>query len=765
MQRVCAWVLMSLAVLAAPVLGQTNNASEAKPKKVALGRGAKSDYGRFLAYSVSKDPKVIDGREVVTKGITIRVGANNEGAVLFDTNTLRYAAGWTGGFLDLTRTHMVQMKGTACAFVAGPVQWGSSNGPGWAYRGSFDEVRTGDHDPLPRERAHYKGMYVHGERVVLKYTVGESEVLESPDAWKWGKSVVLRRMMRIGGREELSHLVCEVSGEVQQANGEQVIVREKDGARTLVGVVTDRPGVKLEAREGRVILRVPARDKGAIVDVVICRTMEPGKLGLEQVMEGSPEPMDPVVWTKGGPARWGKAIEVKGRRGDGAGAYVVDTIPLPDANPWEAWLRATAFDFFSDGKRAALSTWNGDVWVVSGIDEGLSKLTWRRFASGLFEGLGLKSVNDQVYVLERGQITRLHDLNGDGEADYYENFNNDCPVHPTYHDFAYDLQTDSQGNFYYARTGHRVPTEMGYHGAVLKVAKDGSGTQVIAGGLRAANGMSVGPADQITVSDNQGNYVPASRVTLVKPGGFYGFAAHPHRHIVPAETDPPLVWIPHSLDNSSGSQEWVTSKKWGPLEGKLLHTSYGTSSLFVIYPQEVEGQWQGAFAKFPLRFASGIMRARFNPADGQLYVCGLKGWQTNGTGDGCFQRVRYTGKAMLLPADVTIEANGVRLTFDVALETASAGDAENWAVERWNYLYSKEYGSADYSIDEPGKKGRDAVEIKSAKVSADGKSVLLEIADMRPAMQMRVQGKMKGAGGVAVPVDVYATVHRVPKAR
>ena len=38
------------------------------------------------------------------------------------------------------------------------------------------------------------------------------------------------------------------------------------------------------------------------------------------------------------------------------------------------------------------------------------------------------------------------------------------------------------------------------------------------------------------------------------------------------------------------------------------------------------------------------MRARFNAADGQLYVCGLKGWQTRATKDGIFQRVRYTGK-------------------------------------------------------------------------------------------------------------------------
>ena len=49
-------------------------------------------------------------------------------------------------------------------------------------------------------------------------------------------------------------------------------------------------------------------------------------------------------------------------------------------------------------------------------------------------------------MLGRDQITRLHDLNGDGEADFYENFNNDC-VRSTdnFHEFALDLQTDARG--------------------------------------------------------------------------------------------------------------------------------------------------------------------------------------------------------------------------------------------------------------------------------------------------------------------------------
>ena len=148
-------------------------------------------------------------------------------------------------------------------------------------------------------------------------------------------------------------------------------------------------------------------------------------------------------------------------------------------------MRTTALDFFSDG-RCAVCTMGGDVWIVSNIDENLQNVTWKRFATGLFEPLGLKIVNDKIYVLGRDQITRLHDLNGDGEADFYENFSNGGVTDPVYHAFNLDLQTDLEGNFYYMVDGNLVPLKVPMHGAVLKVSKDGKKTEVYATGFRAA---------------------------------------------------------------------------------------------------------------------------------------------------------------------------------------------------------------------------------------------------------------------------------------
>jgi len=469
---------------------------------------------------------------------------------------------------------------------------------------------------------------------------------------------------------------------------------------------------------------------------------------------------------KGGPARWAAPLATAGTLGKEEGPYAVDTLTLPDANPWKSWLRTTALDFFSDG-RVAVCTWSGDVWVCSGIDSALGRLSWKRFATGLYEPLGLRIVDDQIYALGRDQITRLHDLNGDGEADFYESFSNLGVTMASYHAFHYDLQTDREGNFYYIVGGNHVDPEVALHNCLLKVSKDGTSMESIATGFRATNGMSIGPNDEITCADNEGNWMPTSRLNWVRKGGFYGFVSDPAHtsaaHPAPkrGEPEPPLCWIPKAQDNSSGGQVWVTSDKWGPLQGHLLHTSYGTSSLFHVLPQKVGDTMQGGVVQFPLKFASGIMRGRFSAADGQLYVTGLRGWTTTGVRDGALHRVRYTGKPLRTVLEMKASKGAIALTFSDPLDPETAGDPDSYAVQQWNYLYSEKYGSPDLSAADPKKKGRDAVDVKSAKLSPDGKTVTLEIPGLKPVMQLGIKMRVRSADGAAVPLELYATIHKV----
>ena len=98
----------------------------------------------------------------------------------------------------------------------------------------------------------------------------------------------------------------------------------------------------------------------------------------------------------------------------------------------------------------------------------------------------------------------------------------------------------------------------------------------------------------------------------------------------------------------------------------MLYLSYGQSALFGVLQETVGDVRQGGVFKFPLKFESGICRARFSPIDGQLYVAGLKGWQTNAIKDGAIHRVRYTGRPVTVPSSLEVTDQGILIRFAVA---------------------------------------------------------------------------------------------------
>jgi hypothetical protein len=212
--------------------------------------------------------------------------------------------------------------------------------------------------------------------------------------------------------------------------------------------------------------------------------------------------------------------------------------------------------------------------------------------------------------------------------------------------------------------------------------------------------------------------------------------------------------------------------RWGPLAGKMLHTSYGTASLMLVMTDEVDGVAQAGVVRFPLSFPSGVMRARFNPRDGQLYLCGMRAWQTRGAQDGLFCRVRYTGKPVAMPSATHIVPGGIEITFTQPLDPDTANDPDSFAAEQWNYRWTEAYGSPEYSVKNPGKPGHDDVTIKSAKLKEDGRTVLLSIPELKPVMQFALKydldtkgGGGAGAGPVGMKGEIYLTINRVPEKR
>jgi len=455
------------------------------------------------------------------------------------------------------------------------------------------------------------------------------------------------------------------------------------------------------------------------------------------------------TWEENEPkALWRETFSVKGQLAMQPGPYVIDTIPVPYDNPYKALMFITGLDFFENGD-AAVCTLHGDVWVVRGIDEQLKSVTWKRFATGLFQPLGLKIRSNVVHVLGRDRITALHDRNGDGEADHYESFHDGILTSPEGHDYVTSLEMDSEGNFYYAdpRGAHWV-------------SADGKRTEVLATGFRNPNGMSVGPHGEITVAPQEGEWTPASMICEIQRGGHYGFGGpKPGRGV-----DAPLCYVPRWIDNSSGSQVWVTSERWGPLQGQLLNLSFGRCAMMLVLRQERLSRdaspYQGAVVPLPGRFISGAMRGAFRKQDGQLYVVGTRGWVSNAIRDGSFQRVRYTEKLVYLPIAFEARKDGIRLKFAEALSRETAEDPGSYGVEQWNYKYSKEYGSKEYSALSPDTPGHDAVEVAGAKLE-DERTVFLQIPNLRPVHEMAIKYNLTAADGKTMRGELYPTIHRL----
>ena len=60
----------------------------------------------------------------------------------------------------------------------------------------------------------------------------------------------------------------------------------------------------------------------------------------------------------------------------------------------------------------------------------------------MYELLGLQVIDNKIYVTRKDRLTRLHDMNNNGEADFYESFSADTDVSTFFHAYNFDLQRD-----------------------------------------------------------------------------------------------------------------------------------------------------------------------------------------------------------------------------------------------------------------------------------------------------------------------------------
>ena len=734
-------------------------------------------------------------RYIISRAHLVPLGEDRRAGMVFDSETMSYSMAWTNDqSLKASGMPFAGAHGAAAVVKESYNLFRTGMRPGWAKAKEMiqEDPRRQPYKSFPRMGAlpkdwvHFKGHYVHNGKVIFSYSVGEGRVLDMPGIVKQKGLKALTRTVRVANPSASVMLLAE-NDDSQIEKTDQTFTVSLEGRTCNFSLVDFSKGVKLFVWENLLLCEVP---KGNSRFKVAMWAGDPAYQPAIRSAAGKAEDLSKL--TQGGSAQWGGPISVESELSDNqTDAYVVDKIGVPFNNPHEPKMRIGAFDFFKDGKTAAVCTWDGDVWIVSHIDDKLDKVTWKRFATGLHEPLGLKIVNEKIHTVGDNQITRFHDYNGDDEADFLENFNNDWENTEGFHAFCFDLHTDPEGNFYFAigcpvRAGGRGFERMGkHHGSVIKVSPDGKKLSIYASGFRAPNGIGVGPNGEVTTGDNEGSFVPSAPLHWVKPGSFNGVvdSYHGKRKLKsspilgyeieykdwkkykadaregfqhdPSEAPKPLVWMSkkRGIDNSGGGQAWVTSDKWGPLKDQLLHLSYGQSKMYVVLKEEKKGLMQGGVARMPVELSSSAMRARINPRDGQLYTSGLKGWQTNAKGNGGLDRIRYTGKPVHLPKSIQVKKDRIEISFYEALDPNAVNSLSQFKFGAWNLKWSFNYGSPEIPVKD--------LELKKVELLEDGKTIALYIPNLKPVHMAQIDYDIKSAKGEEIKGRIDHTIHVV----
>jgi mono/diheme cytochrome c family protein len=447
---------------------------------------------------------------------------------------------------------------------------------------------------------------------------------------------------------------------------------------------------------------------------------------------------------------WPGDVQTKVVRISTNDAYRIEHIALPIDNPWRRNVRIADIAFFSDA-RAAVVTFDGDIWLVNGLSGGLNEVQWRRFTSGLHEPLSLVIRNDEIFVFDRNGIWKILDTDKNGEADRHEMFCNRFTQTAETREFASSMKLLPDGGFVIAKPGQTGSTVGRDSGKVLKISADGKTVTSIGHGFRQPF-LGVHPrTGLVTASDQQGNYIPTTPLHVVRDDQYYGFRPV----ILPLEKETPkiaapLVWIPHAINASGACQLWLDDNM-GPLSNTLLHIAYYRAELFNVL---WDGVPNAAVVSFTRDLQFQALSGAIHPKDKSVFITGFQLWGGAAPEISGLARITYLAAPTAIPRAVTPMHEGVLISFHQPIATASVRP-ENFSAERWNYRRSHEYGSPHFKLD--GSKGQETLFASSAYLSDDRKSVFVGIPDMRPVMQFRFGWSLAAENGLTLQRNAYLT--------
>ena len=403
---------------------------------------------------------------------------------------------------------------------------------------------------------------------------------------------------------------------------------------------------------------------------------------------------------------------------------------LFQARPNDFKPKVGGLDFMSDGS-LVLSTWDpkGPVYLIKNpTAENPDDIIVKEIASGFAEPLGVKVVNDIIYVMQKQELTKLIDHDGDEIIDEYQTLCDDWGVTANFHEFGFGL--DYQDGYFYATLatgimpgGASMKNQHPNRGNVVKISEADGSVEFIASGLRTPNGIGIGYKDEIFVADNQGDWLPSSKIVHVKKDAWYGSRSVDYEGTEGLTETLPVVWLPQDEIGNSPSTPMAINV--GPYKNQMIHGEVTHGGIKRVFVEEVEGELQGAVFRFIQGLNAGVNRIRW-ANNNTLYAGGIGNpgnWAHSGKEWYGLQRMVYNDKATFEMLAIRAKSNGIEIEFTESLQENDGWNKEDYEIKQWYYKPTIAYGGP--KLDEK------RLNIKNVSVSEDRKKVFLELDGMK----------------------------------
>jgi hypothetical protein len=457
-----------------------------------------------------------------------------------------------------------------------------------------------------------------------------------------------------------------------------------------------------------------------------------------------------------------------------------DGLPLNDVHPDYTLTnlrpdgfepQVTGMDWLPDG-RLAISTWGGSrdsvlgsAYLIDGLTGNTdpSRVTYKQIAEDLREPMGIKYVDGTIYVSQKQGLTALVDTNGDEVTDEYRIIAT-WPFGGNYHEFAFGLLYEK--GYFYITTGIAMvpggatadPQPAANRGSALKINKNTGEMSYVAGGLRTPNGVGWGPGGDIFVTDNQGMYLPASKLLRIKQGAFYNHFTNPDGPYDKQPVTEPVLWLPHGEISNSPSNPIVLPN--GVFKNQMVFGDVTYGGLQRAYLEKVGGEYQGAVFRMTQGLESGVSRISLGP-DGAIYTGGIGSegnWGQAGKLKYGLQKLTVNGTNAFDIYSMHAVNGGFEMRYTQPLSDETAQDlATKYEAEQWRYVPTPQYGGP--------KVDQETLEVTGATLSSDRKTVTLKVSGLKPGRVVYVHSPRpfaSASGQELWSTEAWYTLNRLP---